>query len=143
MNAVGMSANSEARTGDRAPIHLAEPTDLADAASLLDVFQDRLDLGWCEPGVEEWGAFALGGSGLAAAAAKHPLDLVGAVAVADGEVSIPRLPWSGQAELRQRKRDRSSMMRPRESIPRVGQNLGHFPMIAHRLPPCNAAPPPP
>jgi hypothetical protein len=91
----GVLAGQPAQATDRAAIHPAEPSGLADAASLGDMLQDRPDpLGW-EPGVEEGRPLALGEAGLAGAAAEHTSLLIGAIAAGYGQVSGPPLAMLG------------------------------------------------
>jgi hypothetical protein len=86
---LGVHAGQPAVAGDGVGGDPAEPSGLADAAPLGDVLQDRLDLLGREPGVEEWGALALGEAGLAGPASEHAARLLGPVVAGDGEVSGP------------------------------------------------------
>ena len=109
VEAVGVVPGLAAQAGDVSR-STAEPAGLADAVALGDVVEDRVDLLRREPGAEERSPLALGESGLAGAAAEHPPGLLGAVATGEVRFPAPRLPCSGQSELRQQKRERSSMV---------------------------------
>src|SRR5262249_13336897 len=85
----GLRAGQAAQAADRAAVHLAEPAGLADAAPLGDVLRHRLGLPGREPGVEQRRAPALGGAGLAGAAAEHAAGLLGAVAAGHRQIPGP------------------------------------------------------
>lgn len=87
-----MLASESAVAGDRPSVHLAKSPGLANAASLGDMLQDRLDLGRREPGIEEWRPLAFGEAAFAGAAAKHASGLLGAIAGGDREVFRIPLP---------------------------------------------------
>ena len=105
-----MGSGLAAVAGDGLAIHAEDPADLADAVALGDVLEDRDGLHQMEVGAEKRGALTLGGSGLAGAAAEHTSGLGGPVAMRDGEISGPRLPYSGQSEFSQQNRESSSMV---------------------------------
>src|SRR5206468_4002709 len=84
-------AGELAQAADGAPVHLAEPAGLADAAPLGDVLQDRLDPLRRQPRVEQGRPLPLGEAGLAGGAAEHAPLLARAVAAGHGQVSGPPL----------------------------------------------------
>ena len=90
-----MNAGSEAGAGHRAPVDMAESSRLADATSVLDVFEHRLNLGGGEPSIEEGRAFAFGEAGIAGPTAEYPFGLFWAVASGDGQVSMAPLGMVG------------------------------------------------
>jgi hypothetical protein len=86
-----MGPGLPAVAGDGLPIDADEPAGLADAIALGDVMEDREGLLRRQVGAEERGALAFGEAGLAGPAAEHPLGLVRAVAMRNGEISITPL----------------------------------------------------
>jgi hypothetical protein len=91
---LGVGAGQPAEPGDGGAADAGEPPGLADAAAVGDVGQHGLGLRRREPGVEQRGALALGEAGLARAAIQEAAP-VGAVAGADGEVTVAALPVVG------------------------------------------------
>jgi hypothetical protein len=91
----GVVAGDSAQMADRAAIHLAKSTGLADAASLGDVFQDRFDLLRRQSRVEQGRPFALGEAEFADAATEHASLLMRAVATSNGQISGPSLAMLG------------------------------------------------
>jgi len=80
----GVVAGQPAQTADRAAIHLAESTGLADATPFGDVVQDRFELLRRQSRVEERRPLALGEANLADAATKHASLVVRAIAASHG-----------------------------------------------------------
>jgi hypothetical protein len=91
----GVIASDSAQAADRAAIHLAKSTGLADAASLGDMFQDRFDFLRRQSRVKEGRPLALGEAELADAATEHASLLMRAVAAGHGQISGPSLAMLG------------------------------------------------
>jgi hypothetical protein len=91
----GMISGDPAQSTDGPPIHLAEPSGLADAAPLVDVLQDRFDLLGRQPRVEQGRLFAFGESGFANAATEHASGLRQAIAAGHDQISGPPLAMLG------------------------------------------------
>jgi hypothetical protein len=85
----GVLAGQSAQTTDRAAIHLAKSTGLADATPLGDVVQDRRELLGRQSRAKVGRPLPLGKADLANAAPEHASLLMRAVATGHGQISGP------------------------------------------------------
>ncbi len=96
MELLGVAAGSGAEAGDGVAVDADQAAGLADADAFGDVGQDGDGGVGGEAGVKQGGAFALGETSPAGAAAEHTAP-VGAVAGGDGEVAVAAFAIVGTA----------------------------------------------
>src|SRR5262245_14279653 len=89
---VGLLAGQARQPRDGVAVDPGEPLGLADAVALGEVLEDRQRELRGQPGAEERGALALGEPSLTGRTVEEADVLTLAAAIADGEVTAPRMP---------------------------------------------------